>query len=160
MRTPIIAGNWKMYQAEDEALQLGSELKGRLSDVSGVTVVICPPFTSLSSARGAIEGSPILLGAQDMHWEKEGAYTGEISPVMLLTNYALSHIHAKIQKYTAENASFEKKYGETFQKLKCKVDLMENEENFEWEDDLMDWEFAVENLTLWRKRLQDIQECS
>lgn len=83
-----------------------------------------------------------------------------ISPVMLLTNYALSHIHAKIQKYTAENAHFEKKYGETFQKFKSKVDVMEHEENFEWEDDLMDWEFAVENLTLWRKRLREIQECS
>lgn len=83
-----------------------------------------------------------------------------ISPVMLLTNYALSHIHAKIQKYTAENAYFEKKYGGTLKKLKSKVELMENEENFEWEDDLMDWEFAVENVTLWRKRLQDIQECS
>jgi triosephosphate isomerase len=85
MRTPIIAGNWKMYQAEDKALKLASELKRRLNHVDGVTVVICPPFTSLASAQGAIEGSPILLGAQNMHWEKEGAYTGEISPVMLLT---------------------------------------------------------------------------
>ncbi|MCP4400340.1 MAG: hypothetical protein GY801_23910, partial [bacterium] len=73
-----------------------------------------------------------------------------VSPVTLLTNYALSHIHTKIQKYTVENAHFEKKYGETFQEFKSRVDAMEDEEHFEWEDDLMDWEFAVENLMLWR----------
>ncbi len=83
-----------------------------------------------------------------------------VSPVTLLTNYALSHIHTKIQKYTAENAHFEKKHGCTFHEFKSKVDAMKDEENFEWEDDLMDWEFAVENLMLWRKRLQEIQECS
>jgi triosephosphate isomerase len=85
MRTQIIAGNWKMHKTEEEAFQLASDLKQRLKDVKGVKAVICPPFTSLTPVRRAIENSPILLGAQNMHWEEKGAYTGEISPPMLLT---------------------------------------------------------------------------
>jgi len=85
MRTQIIAGNWKMHKTEEEAFQLASDLKQRLKDVKGVKAVICPPFTSLPSVKRAIENSPILLGAQNMHWEEKGAYTGEISPPMLLT---------------------------------------------------------------------------
>lgn len=85
MRTPIIAGNWKMYKTQKEAFQLASALKQSLLDINSVKVVLCPPFTALASVREAIEGSHILLGAQNMHWEKEGAYTGEISPQMLLT---------------------------------------------------------------------------
>ena len=85
MRTPIIAGNWKMYKTQNEAFQLASALKQRLSDINSVKVVLCPPFTALTSVKEAIEGSSLLLGAQNMHWEKEGAYTGEVSPEMLLT---------------------------------------------------------------------------
>ena len=85
MRIPIIAGNWKMYKTEDEAFRLASDLKQRLKDVDTVKIVICPPFTALPSVKRAIENSPILLGAQNMHWEEKGAYTGEISPAMLLT---------------------------------------------------------------------------
>jgi triosephosphate isomerase len=85
MRTPIIAGNWKMYKTHEEAFQLASALKQKLSDIDSVKVVLCPPFTALASVRDATLGSNILLGAQNMHWEKEGAFTGEISPQMLLT---------------------------------------------------------------------------
>lgn len=85
MRIPIIAGNWKMYKTDQEAFRLASDLKIKLEDVAGVTVVICPPFTSLSSAKKALENSSILLGAQNMHWEEKGACTGEVSPAMLLT---------------------------------------------------------------------------
>jgi triosephosphate isomerase len=85
MRIPIIAGNWKMYKTEDEALQLVSDLKQRLRDVTGVKIVIFPPFTALSSVKRALENSSILLGAQNMHWEEKGAFTGEVSPTMLLT---------------------------------------------------------------------------
>ncbi len=85
MRIQIIAGNWKMYKNEKEAFQLASDLKQRLKDVDRVKVVICPPFTALSSVKKATQNSPILLGAQNMHWEEKGAYTGEISPPMLLT---------------------------------------------------------------------------
>jgi len=92
MRTPIIAGNWKMYKTQKEAFQLASALKKSLSDLDSVRVILCPPFTALSSVKEAIEDSDILLGAQNMHWEKEGAFTGEVSPKMLLTigcNYVI-----------------------------------------------------------------------
>jgi triosephosphate isomerase len=86
MRIPIIAGNWKMYKTEKEAVQLVSDLKRRLKDVSGVTIIVFPPFTALSSVHGILQDSSILLGAQNMHWEEKGAYTGEVSPTMLLTS--------------------------------------------------------------------------
>jgi len=85
MKIPIIAGNWKMYKTHKEAFQLASALKQKLADVDRTKVVLCPPFTALASVKEAIEGSHILLGAQNMHWEEKGAYTGEISPQMLLT---------------------------------------------------------------------------
>ncbi len=81
-----------------------------------------------------------------------------ISPLILLRNYALNHVHTMIHKYEAENIRFEKKYGCLFHEFKSKVDGMENDENFEWEDDLMDWEFAAENLSLWRKKLEKIEK--
>ncbi|MGB2769317.1 MAG: triose-phosphate isomerase [Candidatus Zixiibacteriota bacterium] len=85
MRIPIIAGNWKMHKTGQEAVDLASDLKERLKSIKGVKVVICPPFTSLSSVSKAIERSNISLGGQNMHWEEKGAYTGEVSPTMLLT---------------------------------------------------------------------------
>jgi hypothetical protein len=79
-----------------------------------------------------------------------------ISPVDLLRKYALTYIHGRIQKYEAENSFFERKYESVFDSFKRKVTSIENEEDFEWDDDLMDWEFAVSNLDLWRKRAQEI----
>lgn len=81
----------------------------------------------------------------------------EISPVGLLKNYALNLVYGKIHKYEAESRYFEKKYVCTFEEFKHKVDSMQDEEKFEWEDDLMDWEFAAENLTYWQKRAREIQ---
>ncbi len=75
-----------------------------------------------------------------------------ISPADLLRNYALNHILSKIHKYEAENNHFIKKYSCKFKEFRVKIKNMENEENFEWEDDLMDWEFAVENLAVWKKQ--------
>ncbi|MCR4401272.1 MAG: triose-phosphate isomerase [Firmicutes bacterium] len=83
MRRRIIAGNWKMNKTRDEAVDLVEDLKGTLADVGDVEVVVCPPFTALDAVREALRGSNIELGAQNMHWEEEGAYTGEISPLML-----------------------------------------------------------------------------
>jgi triosephosphate isomerase len=85
MRIPIIAGNWKMHKTEQEAVDLASDLRQRLENTKGAKVVICPPFTCLTSVRKAIEGSDISLGGQNMHWEEKGAFTGEVSPTMLLT---------------------------------------------------------------------------
>ncbi len=83
MRKPLIAGNWKMYQTTPDAVALVKGLKGLLGQREGVEVVVCPPFTALPVVAEALKDSWIGLGAQNMHWEKEGAYTGEVSPVML-----------------------------------------------------------------------------
>lgn len=84
MRTPIIAGNWKMYKTVPEAVLLARGIRNHLTEPPKVEVVLCPPYTALAAVRDVIRESPILLGAQDMHWEKSGAFTGEVSAEMLL----------------------------------------------------------------------------
>ena len=83
MRKPIIAGNWKMYKTLAEAEELVNLLKRELYTVEGVDIVLCPPFIVLSEVADMLEAGNIELGAQDMHWEAEGAWTGEVSPLML-----------------------------------------------------------------------------
>jgi triosephosphate isomerase len=83
MKTPLIVGNWKMNRTPVEARILAEELARRLSDVVSAEIVVCPPFTDLTLVADALQDSNILLGAQNMHHEKSGAYTGEISPVFL-----------------------------------------------------------------------------
>jgi triosephosphate isomerase len=83
MRTPIIAGNWKMNTVVDEAKALVEDLKGRVSGVTSVEIVVCPPFISLIPVRDVIAGSNIMLGAQNLYWEKSGAFTAEVSGPML-----------------------------------------------------------------------------
>ena len=84
MRPTIIAGNWKMYNDLDGTDKLLSGLVSNLpSDLKNVQVIICPPYTSLCLAATMIEESPISLGAQNMHMEDEGAFTGEVAPGML-----------------------------------------------------------------------------
>ncbi len=82
MRLPIIAGNWKMNMTKDAALKYVAELKDKVKDTD-VEVVICPPFTLLSILKDACEGTNIKVGSQNMYWEESGAFTGEVSPVML-----------------------------------------------------------------------------
>jgi triosephosphate isomerase (TIM) len=83
MRKPFVAGNWKMYKTVAEARHLVSELVPGLQSVDGVEKVLCPPFTSLLAVAALLEGTDIGLGAQNLHWEVSGAYTGEVSPAML-----------------------------------------------------------------------------
>ena len=83
MRKPIIAGNWKMYKTVHEAKTLVSELSAAVKDVTDVEAVVCPPFTALNAVIATVQGTNIAVGAQNMHWEDQGAYTGEVSPVML-----------------------------------------------------------------------------
>ena len=83
MRRPIIAGNWKMHKTVQEALDVAVGLKRKFYTFSEADVVICPPFTALSKVHDEIVDSSIMLGAQGMYWEAEGAFTGEISPNML-----------------------------------------------------------------------------
>ena len=83
MRIPIIAGNWKMNTSVTEAVELVKAMKKKLNSISGVEKVLCPPFISLMTVKEIIKGTSIKLGAQNMYFELTGAYTGEISPVML-----------------------------------------------------------------------------
>ena len=82
MRRAIIAGNWKMNNNIEESISLIEEIKSFDLD-KDVDAVVCVPFTDIKDAKKAIEGTNIKLGAQNMHWEEDGAFTGEISPLML-----------------------------------------------------------------------------
>ena len=82
MRKPIIAGNWKMHKTIAEALEFVNEVKDRVNN-DKVEAVICAPFTLLKDLKQATKGTNIKIGAQNMHFEEKGAFTGEISPLML-----------------------------------------------------------------------------
>ena len=79
----LIAGNWKMFKPAGETISFCADLRERLHEVRGVDVVVCPPYTSLDEAVRVLAGSGIEVFAQNAHWEREGAFTGEISPPML-----------------------------------------------------------------------------
>ncbi len=83
MRTPIIAGNWKMHRTYDGAMDLVEALMDELDNVEGAEVVLCPPFPWLLAVAEYLEETPIMLGAQDCYWADEGAFTGEVSALML-----------------------------------------------------------------------------
>ncbi|MEA3253685.1 MAG: triose-phosphate isomerase [Chloroflexota bacterium] len=83
MRIPLIAGNWKMNTTVEEAEKLALDMRAQLDRIEGVEKVLCPPFISLAPLWKLLKGSSIKLGAQNMHFEAKGAYTGEISPLML-----------------------------------------------------------------------------
>lgn len=82
-RTPLIAGNWKMYKTPDEAVLTSRRLVEKTAGLQNTEVMIAPTFTALYPVSETLENSPIKLGAQNLFWEKEGAYTGEISAGML-----------------------------------------------------------------------------
>ena len=84
MRKILIAGNWKMYKTAEESVSFVKALQRELTKPLGIEVVVCPPFTSLAPVGTLLSGSSIGLGAQDLHWEEEGAFTGEVSAKMLL----------------------------------------------------------------------------
>src|SRR5689334_13104501 len=83
MRTPLIAGNWKMNMTIAEGVALVKDLSQALQGVQGADAAVCVPFTLLKSIADALAGSNIKLGAQDMFWEPKGAFTGQISGNML-----------------------------------------------------------------------------
>jgi triosephosphate isomerase len=82
MRTPIIAGNWKMFKTVEESLAFVADVKGK-AEVAGVESVICAPYTNLSALVEAVKGTSLKVGAQNVHFADSGAYTGEISGGML-----------------------------------------------------------------------------
>jgi triosephosphate isomerase (TIM) len=83
MRTPLIAGNWKMYKTIAEAVDLTEALLRSLGDTQDREVLICPPYTALHALSSLVQETPISLGAQDVFYEEQGAYTSAISPLML-----------------------------------------------------------------------------
>jgi triosephosphate isomerase len=103
MRTPFVAGNWKLNKTVPETCRLIVELLPGLQEVSDVEIVLFPPFTSLMVASIMLEGTGIDLGAQNMYWEVKGAFTGEVSPPMLkdLCQYVILG-HSERRKYFRE----------------------------------------------------------
>jgi len=83
MRTPFIAGNWKMFKAVRETVAFVTDLRAAVRDVGGVQIVVAPPFTAVHAAAEALRDSNIGVSAQDLYWEKEGAFTGEVSAAMI-----------------------------------------------------------------------------
>src|SRR4051812_33771271 len=83
MRRPLIAGNWKMFKTVAEASSFVTDLRTVVKNASGVQIVVAPPFTAIHAAAQAARGSNIEVAAQNLHWEKQGAFTGEISATMI-----------------------------------------------------------------------------
>jgi triosephosphate isomerase len=83
MRRPFVAGNWKMYKTVAETRLLLAELLPDLTTIQWVEIVLCPPYTSILPVAALLEGTSIGVGAQNMHWEASGAYTGEVAPTMV-----------------------------------------------------------------------------
>jgi triosephosphate isomerase (TIM) len=103
-RTPLLAGNWKMHGTRPEARALAGALAKSVGAVTDREVLIAPPFTALDAARDAIAGTHILLGAQNVHGEDKGAYTGEVSAAMLL-EVGCTHViigHSERRQYYGE----------------------------------------------------------
>lgn len=103
MRKPIIAGNWKMHKTIKEALEFVNEVKGSVNNTD-VEAVICAPFTLLKDLKEATKGTNIKIGAQNMHFEEKGAFTGEVSPLML-KEIEMDYVilgHSERRQYFAE----------------------------------------------------------
>ena len=104
MRLPIIAGNWKMHKPGTQAVETASQLKDLIKDASDVEVMIAPTFTALRQVAQALKGSSIAVGAQNIYWEKQGAFTGEISSEMLV-DAGCSHViigHSERRQFFGE----------------------------------------------------------
>jgi triosephosphate isomerase len=108
IRKKVIAGNWKMNKTAADGVALTKDIVAEIGRETGVDVVVCPPFTALESVAHVLEGQAIKLGAQNMHPEKNGAYTGEVSAEMLRTLY-VTHVilgHSERRAYFAETDAF------------------------------------------------------
>jgi triosephosphate isomerase len=108
IRRKLIAGNWKMNKTAADGVALIKDITAEVGRVDTVDIVVCPPFTALESAARALEGQSVKLGAQNMHPEKGGAYTGEVSAEMLRALF-VSHVilgHSERRTYFAETDAF------------------------------------------------------
>ncbi len=107
-RKKLIAGNWKMNKTSAEGVALVREIVTAVGKQADVEIVVCPPFTALESVGKALEGSEVKLGAQNVHHEASGAFTGEVSAAMLRSLFATHVIlgHSERRTYFAENDEF------------------------------------------------------
>ncbi len=104
MRTPVVAGNWKMHKTAGEAVAFVEAVKPYLDGGTNCEVVVAPPYPALGAAIEAVEGTCIRIGAQNLHWEPKGAYTGEVSADML-ASIGCSHViigHSERRQYFGE----------------------------------------------------------
>ena len=108
IRKKLIAGNWKMNKTSGDGLQLAQDIVHQVGKISDVDIVVCPPFTALESVGKAVDGSTVKLGAQNMHHEASGAYTGEVSAPMLRALFATHVIlgHSERRTYFKEDDAF------------------------------------------------------
>src|ERR1035437_466352 len=103
-RKKLIAANWKMYKTPEQTIAFFSEFLPMVTGHSRDEIVVCPPFLDLHAAVEAARGSNVAIGAQNMHWAKEGAFTGEVSHVML-TAIQVTHViigHSERRQYFNE----------------------------------------------------------
>jgi triosephosphate isomerase len=114
MRTPMVVGNWKMHGTLAETRALTTALRVGLKRPGRVEVVVCPPFTALSTAAEVLAGGPILLGAQNCHHEPSGAHTGEIAPPML--------VELGCRFVLCGHSERRREMGETDEQIKLKVE--------------------------------------
>ncbi len=104
-RKHVVAGNWKMFKNRDEAQATVREVVGLVGNIQNVDIVVCPPFTALGVVEEILTGSVVQLGAQNVHWQDEGAFTGEVS-VSMLADYGCSHViigHSERRHYFQES---------------------------------------------------------
>ena len=104
MRTPVIAGNWKLFKTIAEATAMVGELKPLVAGTNGVEIVVAPVFTALARVADVLAGSNICVSAQDCYWEEEGAFTGEVAP-KLLKDAGCSHViigHSERRQFFGE----------------------------------------------------------
>ena len=115
LRKKLIAGNWKMNKTPAEALVLAQEIAAAVGKQSDVDVVICPPFTALTTVAPVLDGTLVKLGAQNMHPEASGAFTGEVSAPMLRAFFATHVIlgHSERRSYFGETDAFINQKGST-----------------------------------------------